>query len=242
MSAEFKNVKSSETTLPERVADQLSQLIVDRKLTAEDKLPNEFELAEQLNVGRGTIREAVKLLVARNVLVIRRGKGTYIASNPGEVEDPFGFAFYPDQMTLARDLLNVRIRLEPWVARLAAERSTEADFALLREKCAQVEDDILSGRDHLTHDMDLHAAIAECTQDLVIPKLIPIITYSVRLFSSLNGNDLLAETIVDHRQIVDAICAHDPDAAERATLQHLEKNRAEISYVAEELSKETVEE
>lgn len=105
-----------------------------------------------------------------------------------------------------------------------------------------MEDDILSGRDHLTHDMDLHAAIAECTQDLVIPKLIPIITYSVRLFGSLNGNDLLAETIVDHRQIVDAICAHDPDAAERAMLHHLEKNRAEISYVAEELSKETVEE
>ena len=52
MSAEFKNVKSSETTLPERVADQLSQLIIDRKLTAEDKLPNEFELAEQLNVSR----------------------------------------------------------------------------------------------------------------------------------------------------------------------------------------------
>lgn len=47
---------------------------------------------------------------------------------------------------------------------------------------------------------------------------------------------------MDHRQIVDAICAHDPDAAERAMLQHLEKNRAEISYVAEELSKENVEE
>ena len=45
-----------------------------------------------------------------------------------------------------------------------------------------------------------------------------------------------------NRQIVDAICAHDPDAAQRAMLQHLEKNRAEISYVAEELSKETVEE
>lgn len=49
--------------------------------------------------------KVVKLLVARNVLVIRRGKGTCIASNPGEVEDPLGFAFYPDQMTLARDFL-----------------------------------------------------------------------------------------------------------------------------------------
>ena len=242
MDTQFKNVKSSETTLPSRVADQLSQLIIDRKLTAEDKLPNEFELAEQLNVGRGTIREAVKLLVARNVLVIRRGKGTYIASNPGEMEDPLGFAYYPDQMRLARDLLNVRIRLEPWFARLAAERSTQEDAKLLRKKCALVEDDILSGRNHLPNDMELHTAIAECTRDLVIPKLIPVITYSVRLFGSLNGNVLLAETIVDHRHIVDAICAHDPDAAERAMLQHLEKNRGEINYIEQELNKAPEEE
>ena len=72
----FENVKSKDSTLPERVADQISQLIIDRQLTTDDKLPNEFELATQLNVGRGTVREAVKLLVARNVLVIRRGKGT----------------------------------------------------------------------------------------------------------------------------------------------------------------------
>ena len=234
MDAQFKNVKSSALTLPARAADQLSQLIIDRKLAAGDKLPNEFELAEQLNVGRGTIREAVKLLVARNVLVVQRGKGTYIASNPGEVEDPLGFAYYPDQMRLASDLLNLRIRLEPWVARLAAERSTQEDHALLREKCALVEDDILAGRNHLTHDMYLHTAIAECTKDLVIPKLIPIITYSVRLFGSLNGRSLLAETIVGHRQIVDAICAHDPDAAERAMLSHLEENRREIDAVQKE--------
>ena len=241
MDAQFKNVKSSGITLPARAADQLSQLIIDRKLSAGDKLPNEFELAEQLNVGRGTIREAVKLLVARNVLVVHRGKGTYIASNPGEVEDPLGFAYYPDQMRLAEDLLNVRIRLEPWVARLAAERSTEEDHILLREKCALVEEDILSGGNHLAHDMNLHTAIAECTKDLVIPKLIPVITYSVGLFGSLNGRSLLAETIVGHRQIVDAICTHNPDAAERAMLQHLEENRREIDAVRKELGNITEE-
>lgn len=237
MDAQFKNVKSSETTLPERVADQLSQLIIDKKLSAGDKLPNEFELAEQLNVGRGTIREAVKLLIARNVLVIRRGKGTFIARNPGEIEDPLGFAYIQDQLALARDLLNVRIHLEPWVARMAAERSTQEDRATLRQRCAQVEEDILAGKNHLDHDMELHVAIAECTKDLVIPKLMPIIAYSVRLFGSLNGRCLLAETIVTHRQIVDAICSGNADEAERAMIRHLERNRDEIIYIEEELHK-----
>lgn len=70
----FETVKDRESPLAEQAAEQISQLIIDRQLTNGEKLPNEFELAEQLNVGRGTVREAVKLLVARNVLEIRRGR------------------------------------------------------------------------------------------------------------------------------------------------------------------------
>ena len=62
-----------ELSLSERVAQQISDLIKERNIGVGDKLPNEFELAESLNVGRGTIREAVKILVARNCLEIRRG-------------------------------------------------------------------------------------------------------------------------------------------------------------------------
>ena len=73
----FETVKDKELPLAEQVAGQIRQLIIDRQLTNGEKLPNEFELAQQLNVGRGTVREAVKLLVARNVLEIRRGRGTF---------------------------------------------------------------------------------------------------------------------------------------------------------------------
>ena len=76
----FETVKDKEVPLAEQVAEQIRQLIIDRQLTHGEKLPNEFELAQQLNVGRGTVREAVKLLVARNVLEIRRGRGS---SNAG---------------------------------------------------------------------------------------------------------------------------------------------------------------
>ena len=59
----FETVKDKEVPLAEQVAEQIRQLIIDRQLTHGEKLPNEFELAQQLNVGRGTVREAVKLLV-----------------------------------------------------------------------------------------------------------------------------------------------------------------------------------
>ena len=124
---DLKLVHNGEKSLPERVADQLMNLIRTQELQAGDKLPNEFELAKQLQVGRGSIREAVKILVARNVLEIQRGKGTFIARHTGETKDPLGFAFCSDQFQLAFDLLEVRMQLEPWVVANAAQHATEED-------------------------------------------------------------------------------------------------------------------
>jgi len=227
-SSEFKTIKNTDQPLPSRAADQISQLIIDRQLSAGDKLPNEFELAAYLHVGRGTVREAVKLLVARNVLEIRRGKGTFIAKHPGQIDDPLGFAYLKDQKKLGLDLLEVRIRLEPWVAGIAAAKADEKDLVILRENCSRVEEDIYGGVDHLENDRKYHISIAKCTHNLVVPKLIPIISYSVGLFGSLNGTSLLTETIIGHRAILTAIEAHDPDAASAAMKDHLEKNRSAL--------------
>ena len=237
-SSYFENLKAKENSLPEQAAEQISRLIIEQHLTSGDKLPNEFDLADQLHVGRGTIREAVKLLVSRNVLVIRRGLGTYIASNPGKVDDPLGFAYYPDQVKLGMDLLEVRAHLEPWVAGAAARRASEENFRELREKCLLVEQDILSGRDHLAHDVDFHVCIAKGTQNMVVPNLIPIISYSVGLFISLTGNTLRSETIIDHRAIADAICNRDSATAERMMRQHLEQNRAAMERALRDMPSE----
>ena len=69
----------------------------------------------------------------------------------------------------------------------------------------------------------------------MVPKLIPISTYSVGLFGAINGNTLLSETIIGHRAVADAIRDHDPAAAERAMRDHLEQNRVELDAILEEL-------
>ena len=110
MLSTMKHIKSTNQSLPEQVAAQINQLIIDQNIGPEQKLPNEFELAERLNVGRGTIREAVKLLVARNCLEVRRGKGTFVVEKTGQIEDPLGFAYVKDKITLAEDLMELRDR------------------------------------------------------------------------------------------------------------------------------------
>lgn len=237
----FQNVKTKDSSLSEQTAEQISRLIVERQLTSEDKLPSEFELAKLLHVGRGTIREGVKLLIARNVLEIRRGKGTFIAANLGEVPDPLGFAYYPDQIQLAVDLVEIRSQMEPWVARMAAERATPENLQVLRETCSAVEQDILAEREHSQNDIRFHVAIAKCTHNLVVPKLIPIITYAITLFVSLTESQLKAETLVDHRNIMDAICDRDGERAEKLMMQHIEYNGVLLRKIIEELSQEKTE-
>lgn len=237
MEPAFENIQSKGTTLPEQAAEQISKLIVEQHLTCEDKLPSEFELAQMLGVGRGTVREGVKLLVARNVLEIRRGKGTYIAPNPGEIPDPLGFVYYPDQFRLALDLAEIRLQMEPWVARMAAERATAEDLKRLREACSVVEQDIVAQRDHSRNDVLFHVAIAECTHNLVVPKLIPIITYAITLFVSLTESRLKAQTLVDHREILDSICDRDGKRAEETMQRHIQYNKTMLEQLVTQLER-----
>mgnify|MGYP002525515917 FL=1 len=227
------HVKSSSKTLPERVADQIRQLIIDRHMENGDQLPNELELAQQLNVSRGSVREAVKLLVARNVLELRRGKGTFIADNTGVVDDPFGFAYLEDEPRLANELMDIRRQLEPWIAAKAAEQANDQDIAELRVLQYKVEELIQSGQDHLAADQQLHIRIADCTDNRVLRELGPVITYSVHLFGNLTQRRLRQETIHTHAAVVDAIAAHDPEAAREAMQEHLKHNRLSLTGASE---------
>ena len=77
--------------LSQRTAERLYSLIVaEGRLAPGDKLPNEVELSRQLGVSRATLREAIRDLTVQGVLEVRRGKGTFVSEQVGEIED-FGF-------------------------------------------------------------------------------------------------------------------------------------------------------
>ncbi|MFR9100554.1 MAG: FadR/GntR family transcriptional regulator, partial [Anaerostipes hadrus] len=106
------NYTSEEKSLPQKISEDIISLILEENLQPGDKLPNESILSKRLDAGRSSIREAMKLLASRNIVTIRQGSGTYVASSPGMVEDPLGFLFIGDKKKLVHDLLEVRFLLE----------------------------------------------------------------------------------------------------------------------------------
>lgn len=219
----------SKSRLSEQVSQKIIQLILDEGLKQGDRLPNETVLVERLGVGRSSVREAMKLLRSRNIVDIRQGSGTYVASNPGMTDDPLGFTFIDDKRRLARDLLEVRFMIEPQMAGMAAEQATDAQIACIQELCDEAERLADTGEDYSSADTAFHSAIAESCGNVVIPRLMGVLKASVPLFIDVTGKQLVAETIRTHRGIADAIAAHDSTAAHDAMYLHLVYNREVIA-------------
>lgn len=223
--------------LTEQAADYILNYIIEEGLETGAKLPNEFELAERLGVGRGTVREAVKILVSRNVLEIRRGAGTYVSERQGLAEDPLGLALIKDKKHLALDLLHVRLMLEPEIARMAAEHATPQQKEELVLQCDKVEEMIRQGRNHMEEDVRFHEMIAACSKNQVVAKLVPVINSSIAVFVDVTNGRLRQETIETHREIVEAIVDGDPEGARGSMHMHLLYNRRAICQKEDEMGK-----
>ena len=224
----LKSINQETKPLAERVAEQIQNLIAGQSLKTGDKLPNEFEMAKELNVGRGTIREAVKILVSRNILEIRRGCGTFVCEKPGLTEDPLGLCFVSDKKKLTEDLGEVRIMIEPSMAALAAEHATAEEIKKIQELADEIESLIREGKSHMEKDIEFHEFLAVSSKNLVMPNLVPVIHSAIPLFIEQTDKELQGETIRTHRKIVNAIKKRDPKEAKAAMLEHLTINQEKL--------------
>ena len=221
--------KGTRKLLGSQIEDRILEYIENKPLSVGDRLPNEFELAEMFEVGRSTIREAVKGLVTKGVLQVRRGAGTYVQCLTPIEDDPLGLtAKLHDRFKLAMDLFDVRLILEPEIAAKAAILATDEDIATLRRLCRETEELYLADKDHMLKDIEFHTWIARCSKNEVMESLIPIINSGINTFVDLTRRSLRTETITTHRAITEAITNHDSTGARCAMVMHLTYNRQEL--------------
>ncbi|MFP3042837.1 FadR family transcriptional regulator [Treponema primitia] len=214
--------------LTEQIADQIFQFILQRQLTGGGKIPTEFELAQLFHVGRGTVREAIKSLISRNILEIRRGKGTFVCEKPGIVDDPFGFAYTENKLQLVADLVTIRYIMEPEIALLAAISASEDEIAEMKKIQLIIGELAQDGKDYSNEDITFHTMIAKSSRNMVMPNLIPVIHYGIDLYNhSLKKYETLKALSI-HLDIIKAIEARNPDAAKQAMQNHLAFNKTNV--------------
>ena len=134
--------KGGKKLLGSQIEDSLMEYILNEPVAIGEKLPNEFELAEKFGVGRSTIREAVKSLVSKGVLEVRRGSGTYVVSTSSLEEDPLGLGRFCLLYTSTEDSV---YQMEPGLEQISAvmlggdsveiKASVTMDVLVLNQRC-----------------------------------------------------------------------------------------------------------
>jgi GntR family transcriptional repressor for pyruvate dehydrogenase complex len=227
----FQPIKQN--TVTEQVAQQLLSMLSKGILKPGDKLPPERQLAKEMNVGRTTIREALKLLTINGLLEPRRGDGTYIRQDYIDtLMQQFDWSLMLDshQMDL---VLEVRIPLEIQVASLAAERATPQDLQQIAGLLQPVA--LPPGQEPSQPEADLqfHLAVLAASHNQLLYRLMFSMIHLLKQYLELatRMTEDAESTRQEHAAIYNAIAARNPALAAEAMRAHLEISRELIEKV-----------
>lgn len=224
----FSGVSHSRTA--DEVVQQIELLILDGVLRDGDRLPGERELSQSLEVSRPILRDALKELETRGLLISHHGGGTFVADIIGQVFSKPITDLISRHARATRDYLEYRRELEGLTAELAAQRATDTDKALL----SRIIEDMRHAHrtqepeDELAADVEFHNAVGEAAHNIILLHTMRacyrllsegIFFNRKAVFSLPNARERLLD---QHVAIHDAILAGDPEAAKAAAQAHID--------------------
>ncbi|WP_132563429.1 FadR/GntR family transcriptional regulator [Rhizobium sullae] len=204
--------------------DKLRTLLRSGSLDADGKLPTERALSETLGVSRRAVRRALEVLEAEGLIWRRQGSGTFAGRRPD------GWSEHVGSIVAGTDLMEVmevRLRIEPQLAQLAAMRAKAADVARMYELVKKIyESTDADGRE--LWDGALHRQIAQCAGNQFFLAIFDVINqvrqdeaWQAIRERARNASKTRTVTYGQHTAIVDAIAARDPGTAGEAMRRHL---------------------
>jgi GntR family transcriptional repressor for pyruvate dehydrogenase complex len=214
--------RTTKDRLYQSVVSHLQQAIESGVYAAEGRLPAERELAEQLGVSRPVVREAIVVLQSKGMVQIRHGAGVFVlpksevaaTSNMDSDAGPF-------------EVIETRRLLEGEIAALAAELITDSQIAELERLLARIGDMRLDEPAREQADRAFHIALARSTGNDLLVNIVETL-WDMRYQSALceyffrRAREAGIEPPADeHRVVLDALKARDPEAARRAMREHL---------------------
>ncbi|WP_115671233.1 FadR/GntR family transcriptional regulator [Ciceribacter selenitireducens] len=204
--------------------EKLRDLLRNGDFGTDGKLPTERTLSDRLGLSRRAIRRALEVLEAEGSIWRKQGSGTYVGQKPSEWSDHVETIVAG---TNFMEIMEVRLRIEPQLAQLAAMRAKPGDIERMRELAQKI---------HVREDADgkelwdgaLHRQIAQTAGNLLFLSIFDMINrvrqdeawQTIRERARSNANTMSISN-AQHTAIINAIAARDPAKAGEAMRQHL---------------------
>jgi GntR family transcriptional regulator, transcriptional repressor for pyruvate dehydrogenase complex len=210
----FKPIRQSR--ISEQVAEQLKHSIVLGRFKAGDKLPGDRELAEQFQVSRVMIREALRSLENSGFIMARPGVtgGTFVTDLSFEhLGDAFLDLFLADKISIP-ELVQVRLLVEPEVSRLAA-RNITPDFAARLQESLEAEDlPLTSLAEDLERKTAVHFILAEMCDNRIFEALVrSLMGLTRKVVEAVNPDPQWMHPVGMHHPVVEAVLSGDEEKA-----------------------------
>lgn len=220
-SARFPAV--AKTSVGHQAAEAIKGLILSGELGPGDVLPSERDLAAMLGISRPSLREAIRVLSAMNVLESRHGGGTYVTSlDPVLLAQPISFLMKVDPLGM-RQLFEVRRVLEVEAARIAAGRIGDGELAELGKIVEEATSAIDDPERYAALDFALHTRIVEATGNpIYLAMYNSVSAFSLETRRSTAQVEQVRRAAHDsHVRIVAALAERDAGRAASAMRDHL---------------------
>lgn len=208
-------------SLAAQIATTIQGQIVDGTLSVAERLPTEAEMAERFGVSPATVREALKILAAKNLIRSKRGpRGGVFVNAPsiehaGQVLQEITAWFVGLGVFELREIVETRTLMGRLCTRLAAERASDDDLARIAETLAALEGDAISDEEFCRLDVAFHHAVAAATGNSELQFLmLPVNDALIPATNMISVRYRQRHRIVDcHAAILDALRRRDGDAA-----------------------------
>jgi GntR family transcriptional repressor for pyruvate dehydrogenase complex len=209
------------------IAEKIKQAIFEGKLNPGDKLPPEIELARQFNVGRQTIREALRILEISGFIAIRLGSnGGPIIKNTilNKVSESFLNAIKLEKVTL-NDIARARLELEKSIIYYAIENAKDEDIQELQDNLDEAKKELSKDRNIFLLNVEFHKILAKASKNPVFV----IVMEAVMAFGTewLSRSNISIEksrkAFEEHKRIIDAIVAKDSELATKLMEYHIKR-------------------
>ncbi|ONK09866.1 FCD domain-containing protein [Streptomyces sp. MP131-18] len=211
-------------TVTQRAIEQLKSLISEGHLEPGQRLPTERDLAVRLGISRSSMREAIRALTVLGVLEARHGSGIYVTRlQAADLLETLGVVADLSRGPQLIELMEIRRALEATAAAIAAARISP-------EQLAEVEthlDAMYATEDPgeiLAHDLAFHRAVAVAGGNGTLVAILDGLssrTFRARVWRGYQEEGVFDRTRHEHRRILDALRARDPEAARAAAAAHV---------------------
>ena len=230
MTSEENSAPEISKSQTEVVIQGIKEMLTKGELNPRSRLPIEKDLATQLGVSRGSLREGIRALAALGIVETRQGDGTYVTSlDPHTLLGPLRFLADTQQPANAADLLAVRRVLESESAALAAKRLTDEELQEMEHLLSRVDvmltaEEVVDLEAVLRADITFHNMIARACGNPPLAALVESLggrTHRARLWRAISEQGAIEAAHADHKAIFLELQNREPDRARIRMAGHL---------------------